>query len=86
LKRLDPIAEGSPKSTLAHTHFHFLVRVSGSSETYHYEVLARSPASAKRKAQQIPHLTECRLITEYELADFLKRVTGKNGSESIDCA
>lgn len=58
--------------------FHFLVRVDGSIETYLFQVLASSQRAAERQTLGIPHLREWRLISEDELAEFLKNEHNSN--------
>ena len=52
--------------------YHFLIRVRGSAETFHFQITARNRFVALKQARLIPNLVECRVISSEELADLLK--------------
>lgn len=58
---------------MADSTFNFLVCVERSSETYLFQVTASNQRSAERQVLNIPHLREWRLISDDELAGFLKK-------------
>jgi type IV secretory pathway protease TraF len=60
---------------MAYRKFNFLVRVEGSIATYLFQVTAANLRAAERKAREIPHLCDCRHISDDELAFFMKKAS-----------
>jgi hypothetical protein len=62
--------------------YHFLIRVRGSTETFHFQVTARNRFVALKQARLIPNLVECRAISGEELEGLLNNERGESGPEA----
>jgi hypothetical protein len=66
---------------MADREYHFLIRVRGSTETFHFQITARNRFVALKQARLIPNLVECRAISSEELADLLKNEPVRDQSQ-----